>query len=80
MGRQPPIPEYRDPSLETVIGSPRPIQTPLHRRLHVGPYLLHQQLVGGVGAAGAVGATGVAGALGARGATQAVRATGQWEL
>ncbi len=37
-------------------------------RLHVGQYLLHQELVGkvgGVGDVGAVGATGAAGAVGA---------------
>ena len=34
-----------------------------HKRLHVGQYLLHQELVGGVGGAGALGATGVAGGL-----------------
>ena len=30
-------------------------------RLHVGQYLLHQELVGGVGAAGAAGPTGAVG-------------------
>ncbi len=52
-------------------------------RLHVGQYLLHQELVGGVGGAGAVGATGAAGAVGATGAAGAmgaVGATGALEL
>ena len=37
-------------------------------RLHVGQYLLHQKLVGGVGAAGATGAGGAGGATRAVGA------------
>ena len=32
----------------------------MHTRLHVGQYLLHLELVGGVGAAGSVGVTGAA--------------------
>ncbi len=39
-----------------------------NQRLHVGQYLLHQELVGGVGAAGAVGATGAVGVAGETGA------------
>ena len=45
------------------------------KRLYDGQYLLHQELVGGVGAEGAVGATGAVGptgAVGAAGATGAV--------
>ncbi len=47
-----------------------------------GQYLLHQELVGGVGVAeavgapGAVGAAGAIGAVGAAGATEAVGAAG----
>ncbi len=33
-------------------------------RLHVGQYLLHQELVGAMGVAGAVGAVGAIGAVG----------------
>ncbi len=41
----------------------------LKRRLHVGQYFLHQELLGGVGAALATGAAGATGAVGATGAT-----------
>ena len=53
-----------------------------HRRgnrfssVHVGQYLLHQELVGGVGAAGVVGATGTVGGMGAAEATGGVGAMG----
>ena len=45
-------------------------------RLHVGQYLLHQELVGSVEGAGATGAVGAAGATGAVGATGATGAAG----
>ena len=45
-------------------------------RLHVRQYLLHQELVGCVGAAGDVGATGAVGAAEATGAVGAAGATG----
>ena len=46
------------------------------RRLHVGQYLLHQELAGAMGATGAVGAMGATGAAGAMGGVGATGATG----
>ncbi len=50
-------------SVETMGGGGNINYNDLMYRLHLGQYLLHQELVGGVGAAGAVGTMGATGAV-----------------
>ncbi len=54
----------------------RPLDLKAVIRLHIGQYLLHQELVGATGVMGAVGAMGVVGATGATGAVGATGAAG----
>ena len=53
-----------------------PCHAPVTIRLHVGQYLLHQELVRGVGDAGAMGAVGAVCGMGATGSVGGVGAAG----